>query len=385
MLNLVSRIFGAMAGLILRFSGKLRPSLRRKFFLRLYTGQMKTTPLQHIQASDLLDVYQATALLDLPQLAAEARVGRVLVKAENQRPLGNFKVLGGMVAALRALARATGIATLEELQTASTLPRLICASDGNHGLAVTAAAKRAGTKAVIYLPEGVAAARAERIHNLGGDVVWIKGSYDEAVLQAAAAASKGAGLLVADTSADPHDIVVQDVMDGYGLICTELQQQLPTQHAQRLSHLFIQAGVGGLAAAMAQGLHSSMRDRHRIIVVEPASAACVALALQAGRPLNVTGELETSAQMLSCGLASTPALAILQQHQASAISGSEAQLQAAINIMQTHGGSASTASGCAGLAGFLHVAADPALRTEHGLDEDSCVLLVVTEGALSAL
>lgn len=346
---------------------------------------MKTTSLHHIQASDLLNAYQATDLLDLPQMAAAARVRRVLVKAENQRPLGNFKVLGGMVAALRALARATGKATLEELQTATRLPRLICASDGNHGLAVTAAAKRAGTKAIIYLPEGVAATRAERIQHLGGEVVWIKGSYDEAVLQAAAAASSGAGLLVADTSADPHDIVVQDVMDGYGLICIELQQQLPTELAQRPSHLFIQAGVGGLAAAMAQGLHDSMCYPRRIIAVEPASAACVSLALQAGSPINVTGDLDTSAQMLSCGLASAPALAILLQHQASAISVSEAQLQAAISIMQTYGGPASTASGCAGLAGLLHVAADPALRAEHGIDGDSCVLLVVTEGALSAL
>lgn len=343
---------------------------------------MKTTSLRHIQASALLDDYQATALLDLPQLAAAARVRRVYVKAESQRPLGNFKVLGGMVAALRALARATGLETLEELQAATVLPSLICASDGNHGLAVTAAARRAGTRAVIYLPAGVAPARAKRIQQLGGEVVWINGSYDEAVLQAAAAANSGAGLLVADTSADPHDIAVQDVMDGYGLICTELLQQLPADLAQRPSHLFIQAGVGGLAAAMAKGLHDSMRDPHRIIVVEPASAACVALALQAGSAVNASGDLETSAQMLSCGLASTPALAILLQHQASAICVSEAQLRAAITIMQTLGGPASTASGCAGLAGLLHVAADPASRAEHGLDEDSCVLLVVTEGAL---
>jgi len=345
---------------------------------------MKTTPLRHIKASALLDAYQATALLDLPQLATVARVRRVFVKVENQRPLGNFKVLGGMVAALRALNRATGIATLEELQATTALPKLICASDGNHGLAVTAAARLAGTRAVIYLPIGVAPVRAKRIQQLGGEVVWINGSYDEAVLQAAAVVSSGVGLLVADTSAHTHDIVVQDVMDGYGLICTELLQQLPAEQAQRPSHLFIQAGVGGLAAAMAQGLYDSMHDPCRIIIVEPETAACVALALQAGSPVTVSGDLETCAQMLSCGLASTPALAILQQYQARAISVREAQLQAAINLMQTHGGPDSSASGCAGLAGLLHVAANPALRAQHGLDEDSCVLLVVTEGALMA-
>ncbi|MFZ6745599.1 pyridoxal-phosphate dependent enzyme [Undibacterium sp. JH2W] len=341
---------------------------------------MKTTPLHLIQASALLDDDSPTALLDLPGLAAAARVRRVLVKAENQRPLGNFKVLGGMVAALRALARATGIQTLEELQVTARLPGLICASDGNHGLAVTAAAKKAGTRAAIYLPAGVAANRAERIRQLGGEVIWVQSSYDDAVLQAAAAASNGTGLLVPDTSEDINDVAVNDVMDGYSLICTELQQQLPTDAAQRPSHLFIQAGVGGLAAAMAQGMRDSMCEPRRLIIVEPASAACVALALRVGHPVYAKGDLQTSAQMLSCGLASAPALAILLQHQASAISVSETQLQAAINIMQNRGGPASTASGCAGLAGLLHVAADTGLRAEHGLDEESCVLLVVSEG-----
>jgi len=336
-----------------------------------------------LDPTQLWDDYRPTPLIELPALAHRANVGRVFVKVEAERPLGNFKVLGGMLAGLRALARAvsaTSLQTLREHPRAS-LPRLICASDGNHGLAVAAAAARAGTAASIYLPADVSAARARRIEAFNAEVVRISGTYDDAVSAAADAAARGDGLLVPDTTADPHDPVVRDVMDGYALLARELVTQFRDEARTRPSHLFVQAGVGGLAAAMAEGLRNLMRTG-RTLIVEPENAACVARALAAGYPVLIPGDLDTSASMLSCGLASAPALAVLQRHDVRAVLVSEDQLQLARQALHETGGPETTPSGAAGVAGLLRAAANPALRAVHQLDTDSCVLLIVTEGLL---
>jgi diaminopropionate ammonia-lyase len=311
-----------------------------------------------------LPKFDPTPLLDLPQLAQRANVGRVFVKDEGQRPLGNFKVLGGMVAGLNALAR-----------TDLAHPRLITASDGNHGLAVAAAARAAGAEARIYLPGGVSPNRAARIEAEGGEVVWVEGTYDDAVDTAAAAAVRGEGILVPDTTSRSVDRVVDDVMSGYRRICVELHGQLP----EPPTHLFVQAGVGGLAAAMAEGLEGRMAAPARLVVVEPASAPCVAAGLSAGRPVRIGGDLHSSAEMLACGLASTPALDILLRHRASSIAVDEGILQAATTTMLEAGGPSTTPSGAAGLAGLLDAADDPERRGELELASDSRVLLIATE------
>ncbi len=335
---------------------------------------MTTSLRDELAVSPLWHHTHPTSLLELPALAAVAQVGRVWVKAEGERPLGNFKVLGGMLAGLRAVARAR---TLRP----GVVPRLLCASDGNHGLAVAAAAQEAGVSAAIYLPVGVSAQRSQRIQSLGADVVWVPGTYDDAVNSAAAAAARGEGLLIPDTSPDVHDPVVHDVMAGYSILADEITQQLAARQV-RPSHLFVQAGVGGLAAAMAQGLISAMREPRRIVVVEPDVAPCVAHALAAGRPVQVAGALHTAAEMLSCGLACAPALLVLRAHDARSVLVNDEQLHAAVQQLLAAGGPGSTPSGAAGLAGLLAVAADARWRAELGLQPESEVVLIATEAAL---
>lgn len=339
--------------------------------------------LHDFDITHIWEHYRPTRLIELPLLAKQTGVGRVFAKLENERPLGNFKSLGGMVAGLRALARAVDVSTPFELRSRSlrpsSLPRLVCASDGNHGLAVAAAARWAGTTATIYLPASVSRFRVDRIKALCGTVVSLDGSYDDAVRQAAMAAADGLGILIPDTTDDPDDTVVADVMTGYALITRELAAQFE-QAAARPSHLFVQAGVGGLAAALAQGVQALMRQPGRILVVEPDRAPCVARGLEAGYPVSLSGDLETAAEMLSCGTASAPALAILQRHQARSILVEDDRLQHAVDALRRADGPETTASGAAGLAGFLKAAGDDELRALHGLDSDSEVLLVVTEG-----
>lgn len=324
-----------------------------------------------------------TPIVELPLLARLTGVARVYVKVEGQRPLGSFKSLGGMTAGVRALAKAAGIEDPSALLSSATrsLPRLICASEGNHGLAVAAAANKARTQASVYLPREVSEARAARIAALGADIVRIDGTYDDAVLAAEAAANRGEGLLIPDTASDPDSPVVNDVMAGYGLLAEELISQFRESSLERPTHLFVQAGVGGLAAAMVEGLQPLLRAPARFLVVEPESAPCVAQALSLGQPTPVTGELQTSAEMLACGLASTPALKILQRYDVSSVLVSEDHLRTGVTELHHNGGPQTTPSGATGCAGLLRVAARRELRETHQLLPDSVVLLIATERA----
>jgi diaminopropionate ammonia-lyase len=312
--------------------------------------------------------FPPTPLLDLPEIARIAKVARVFVKDEGQRPLGNFKVLGGMLAGIRALDRAN-----------VHNPRLICASDGNHGLAVAAAAKLRGASARIYLPTGASIDRAARIRSEGGEIAWIRGTYDDAVNAAIAAADQGEGILVPDTTSKASDPIVDDVMLGYGRICHELLSQLP----EAPTHLFVQAGVGGLTAALAIGLRDHMAAPAHIVVVEPEAAACVGAGLAAGRPVQIEGDLETCADMLSCGLASAPALEILIKCESRSLSVNELALERSARTLKECEGPWTTPSGAAGLAGFLHAAGNDDLRNQLEIGSNSKVLLIATEQNLS--
>jgi diaminopropionate ammonia-lyase len=322
-----------------------------------------------------------TPLLELPALAQLAGVARVFVKVEGERPLGSFKSLGGMIAGIRALAAATGTDPRDLISGTSprALPRLICASEGNHGLSVAAAANKAGTKATVFLPRDVSIARAARIKALGAELVHVNGTYDDAVLAAAAAAARGDGLLISDTSSDADNPIVNEVMAGYGLLADELITQFHESSFERPTHLFVQAGVGALAAAMVEGLQPLLRGPGKSLVVEPDTAPCVAQALRAGKPTLIRGNLHSSASMLACGMASAPALRILQRHAVASVVVSDAQLHAAAAELQSAGGPATTESGATGLAGLLRVASRPELRFLHELNYESVVLLIVTE------
>ena len=336
-------------------------------------------------AEDLLRLspaYAATPLLDLSALAARLGVGRLLAKDEGRRMLGSFKSLGGTYAGLRALARLQGT-DISGLLAARPrdLPALICASDGNHGLAVAAAARFAGSSARIFLHRGVPAVRARRIEQQGAEIAWVQGTYDDAVDAAAAAARAGAGILVADTTDDPGDPVVGDVMTGYGIIAAEVRQQAAAAGYLPPTHLFVQAGVGGLAAAMAEGLKDWMAPPATLVVAEPEKSACVAAAFRHGRVVRIEGDLQTAAEMLSCGEASAPAMEILRRHGSRVVTVSEADLLEAPRLLRDGGGPATTASGAAGFAGLCHALSDAGGTLDLG--RDSRVLVVITEGALA--
>lgn len=329
-------------------------------------------------------ILKPTPLVICPKLAQRAGVMSVFVKDEGERSLGNFKVLGGMSAGLKALSRAVGVpvAQLRNYALDAALPTLICASDGNHGLAVAAGARLAGAPATIYLHQTVDAARIARIRAQGADIVIVDGTYDDAVAEALKAALRNEGLLIPDTSSDPDDPVVRDVMAGYATMTNEIKAQLRGKGAPP-THIFVQAGVGGLAATLGQELWPLLSGPRAVIVVEPNSAACVGHALTVGRIERIQGDLHTAAEMLSCGVASASAVEILKRLGARPLAVNETCLEDAVRILSHDASIESTPSGAAGLAGLLHAAASPELRNRYELHADSVVLLVSTERAIS--
>ncbi|WP_295814005.1 pyridoxal-phosphate dependent enzyme [uncultured Nitratireductor sp.] len=315
------------------------------------------------------EAYRTSPLVAAPQLAKRLGVAEIYLKDESTRPLGSFKSLGGTFAGLEAIA-ASG----------ENVRMLVCASDGNHGLAVASAARHAGLPAKVFLHPDVAAGRVRRIAETGAEIVVVQGTFDDAVRQAAIAAEVEGAVLIADTSDDVDDAVTGHVLAGYGVIAGETREQYEAERFTPPTHLFIQAGVGGLVAALARGLHTFMDQPAKIVTIEPENAACVRRALEVGHPETVPGDLDTCASMLSCGRASAPALKILRECGASAIGVSETDLMAAPKLLEETCGLVTTPSGAAGLAGLVHALGDPKLADAFQLDANSRVLLVVSEG-----
>ncbi|MFO0819717.1 MAG: pyridoxal-phosphate dependent enzyme [Pirellulales bacterium] len=330
--------------------------------------------------------YTPTPLAELPRLAERLGIERLYCKDESQRPLGSFKYLGGAYAGLKALVRYTRCVRIADLlnqpATRLSLPALLCASDGNHGLAVAWAAKLAGTIARVYLHAHVPESRTRRIEQMGAEIVRVSGTYDDSVDQAYEASRRGEGLLIADTSAQADDVVVNDVMNGYGFAGTEIASQLSKKGWPAPTHLFLQAGVGGWAAAIARSLKHEAGFTCQTIVVEPDSVACVGAALRSGKIKRLSGDLLTSAEMLSCGEASAPAFQVLRACGAIANAVSESQVLATPEVLQVCGGPATTPSGATGLAGALALAANPTLSPLTPLGPNSRILITVTEGPI---
>ncbi|HEY0648023.1 MAG TPA: diaminopropionate ammonia-lyase [Phenylobacterium sp.] len=344
--------------------------------------------------------YAPTPLISLPGAAQRSGVAEVRYKDESGRfGLGSFKALGGAYAVARllaeevsrALGRPVGLAELARGEHAELTRRLtvVCASDGNHGRAVAAGAKVFRTRAVIYFHEGVSDGREAAVRTLGAEVVRTKGVYDESVRLAGEAAVREGWLVVSDTAAEPAGEtagVPLMVMEGYRVLVMEALDQLRAAGRPPPTHLFLQSGVGGLAAAVTAHLWSEFgADRPKVVVVEPTRADCLMRSAAAGQPVAVEGDLQTLMAGLACGEVSRVAWPVLK-------AGAEAFMAiddlAAVDAMQAlaEGGLGAEPivageSGVAGLAGLLALPLGGAEWLSLGLGPSSRVLVVGTEGA----
>lgn len=337
----------------------------------------------------------ATPLYDLPGLARHVGVAELQLKDESVRsPLESFKALGAPIALVRLMVRLQEREPRAALDPARMLTgayrdqlaqyTVISATDGNHGRALAAAAQSVGCRCVIVIHENVSVEREQAIAAFGADVRRISGKYDDSVREAARLAEAHGWHVVSDTSYQGYSEVPRDVMQGYSIIATEAVAQRGP--AAPWTHVFVQGGVGGLAAGVAAALWEHFGPaRPRLIVVEPEQADCLLQSAIHRRPAVATGSVDSVMAGLACGEASPLAWQVLAPcidafvtiTDEAAVRAMRIVARGAFGDVPVVGGE----SGVAGLAGLIGLCAEPDLATQWGIDATARVLVINTEGA----
>ncbi|SDK53754.1 diaminopropionate ammonia-lyase [Nonomuraea maritima] len=306
--------------------------------------------------------YRPTPVHAIPGLAGTRTAH---LKDESTRlGIGSFKALGG------------GYAVHRLAQRHPDGPPFVCASAGNHGLSVAAAAAEAGVPCVVHLSDDVPEPFARRLRALGADVRRAGPDYDTAMATAQQAAREHGWRLVADSSWDGYTEIPLDVMRGYGVLLDELADT-----CEPPTHVFVQAGVGGLAAATAAYVRDRWGEAPRIVVVEPHGAPCLLESARAGRPVRVTGS-PTTLGRLDCHEPSLLAHRLLTRLADLYMTVTDEQASGAAHLLARHG-IALSGCGAAGAAGLL--ALSPSARDTLALDQVSRVFLVGTEGPVEPM
>jgi len=323
-------------------------------------------PTSALEFHRTLPGYAPTPLIEVPALAAELGVGRVLVKDESSRlGLPAFKVLGASWACQQVQDRTPGVA-------------LVAATDGNHGRAVARMAAHFGVRATVFVPAVMLPATAERIAGEGATVVRITGDYDEAVRQAAAYADDDAGrALVQDTAWEGCTHVPAWIVEGYQTMLHEVDAVLAAGGTEP-DLVAVPVGVGSLAEAVVRHYRQPHGPRPRVLSVEPDTAACLLRSLHAGRPRTVpTGA--TVMAGLNCGTVSASAWPVLHAGLDAAVAVPDEEARRAVDDLALLG-VGSGPCGAATLAGARAALADPERRAPLHLSPDAVLVLLSTEG-----
>ena len=345
--------------------------------------------------------YSVTPLQKLSALASYLGVKGIYCKDESCRfGLNAFKVLGGSYAMGRYIAKELGrdisqlpynVLSSDKLREEFGQATFFTATDGNHGRGVAWAANRLGQKAVVRMPKGTTKTRFDNIAKEGATVTIEEVNYDDCVRMAAAEAAKTEhGIIVQDTAWDGYEEIPSWIMQGYGTLVLEADQQLKEMGVERPTHVFVQAGVGSLAGAVVGYFAHKYKDNPPVMAVCEASAAdCLyrSAVAKTGNLVNVTGDLQTIMAGLACGEGNTIGWDILKHHVDVFASCPDWMSAKATRIYANPlGDDPHVVSGESGSVplGFcftaLHDEDAKDLKEALKLDENSVVLVISTEG-----
>lgn len=306
--------------------------------------------------------HAVTPLVTSDALATQAGVTEVWIKDERGRMgLGSFKALGA--AYVVAHDAATGAISGRTYVTASA---------GNHGMSVAAGAAAFSARSVVYIAETVPEAFAVRLAQQGAEVVREGAIYEASMAAAAKAAIDNDWALLSDSSWPGYTERPHRLMEGYTVL---MQETIDAMDAAP-THIFLQAGVGGLAAACAAMARAAWGDAPKIIVVEPDAAPAIQASVAAGRTVDTQGPVSEMGR-LDCKTPSMIALKGLARDADAYALISEAEGEVGAGTAMV-AGLPSTPSGAAGIAGLLALDADQ--REALGLDAQARVLCILSEG-----
>ena len=313
--------------------------------------------------------YAPTPLLLLDKLSTELKLKRIFYKDESKRfHLKSFKALGGSYA-------------VEKIAKGNKEIVISTATAGNHGRSVAWGSKKLGLKCKIFISEYVSETRADAMRGFGADVIRIKGNYEDSLNECIKQSNQNNWQIVQDVAWKNYMLVPKLTMAGYSVMMKEISEQI---NNQKVSHIILQAGVGGMAAAMVAGLARYLNYIPQIIIVEPDSAACVLASINTGKIEKISIEKESIMGGMSCGEVSLVPWQILKKSVNYCVTVSDDYISKTIKYLancelsyeKIIGGECSTP----GIISLIGLCNDAKIRKKINLNEDSNVLLFGCEG-----
>ena len=313
--------------------------------------------------------YAPTPLLLLDKLSTELKLKRIFYKDESKRfHLKSFKALGGSYA-------------VEKITKGNKEIVISTATAGNHGRSVAWGSKKLGLKCKIFIGEYVSETRAEAMRDFGADVIRVKGNYEDSLNECIKQSNQNNWQIVQDVAWKNYMLVPKLTMAGYSVMMKEISEQI---NNQKVSHIILQAGVGGMAAAMVAGLARYLNHVPQIIIVEPDSAACVLASINTGKIEKISIEKESIMGGMSCGEVSLVPWQILKKSVNYCVTVSDDYISKTIKYLancelsyeKIIGGECSTP----GIISLIGLCNDAKIRKKINLNEDSNVLLFGCEG-----
>ena len=229
--------------------------------------------------------YEPTPLISLNKLSKELNLNNVFYKDESKRfGLKSFKALGGAYA-------------VEQVSKGRKNITIATATAGNHGRSVAWGSRRLGLKCKIFISEFVSEYRANEMKKLGADVIRVKGNYEASLNECLDQSRENGWQIVQDVAWEDYELVPKLTMAGYSVMIKEIS----TQTDQYITHVFLQAGVGGMAAGSVAGIANYFKRIPKIIIVEPDSADCVLQSIENGSIKKIDIKKESIMGGMSCG------------------------------------------------------------------------------------
>ena len=337
--------------------------------------------------------YKQTPLVSLDDLAKQTGVSKLFYKNEHYRfALKSFKALGGAYAVANLLIgqlKEAGIeANSNDLLSGKYIDitnkiTVSCATDGNHGKSVAWGASVFGCNCEIFIHNHVSVSREEEIAKYGAIMHRVAGNYDDSVHEAARVASLNGFFTVSDTSYEGYTEVPKDVMQGYTVMVDEALKQM----GEKPTHVFLQGGVGGMAAAVVSFIHETYgKEAPIFVMIEPTNADCLLQSARNGKPTVVHGELDTVMAGLSCGEVSLLAWSILEHTTKGFFSIPDEPIAKVMQYLANlEEPVVAGESAVAGLAGYMITQFDEQYRKALKIDENSKILFLGTEGDTDAV
>ena len=313
--------------------------------------------------------YSPTPLIGLNKLSKELGLNKIFYKDESKRfDLKSFKALGGAYAVEKVSKGNKGIV-------------VATATAGNHGRSVAWGARRLGIKCKIFISEFVSDARGQAMADLGADVIKVKGNYEKSLIECIKQSTNNNWQIVQDVAWKDYMIVPKYTMAGYTVMMKEIVDQI---NKNKISHIILQAGVGGMAGAMVAGIARYLDNIPTTITVEPDSAACVMESIKTGKIEKIDIKRESLMGGMSCGEVSLVPWEILRNSVKYCISLPDDDIAKTMKLL----GNASFSdekiiageNSAPGVISLITSCEEKKVKEKIGLNKNSNVMLIGCEG-----